>query len=513
MNRIPLNIRRFLPITMMLLLLSGCAGYRKQLDEYETNRPPSYLQRTLELTNDNPAEEVDNIPDSSADEMRSKLAPKDTFVELAEEFYGIEAAQFNEAQQRFADSEIFASDIGTQVVAHDLLLAVAFRNPSVRAARHRWQATLDQYSQAEYLDSLIAEYRSFTKYLNVESGKPMNKEMSKKFTPWPGMIGLKGELVRQQVHLAEVDWQKTLRDAVVETGNLYYQYQYLNRAEQTTRENVELTQGLLDVVERRYESGKATQADLIKVQTELERQRNMLMDLGAQKLSIAAKINAQLDRSADAPLGVPAEMNLPDSVPTFMELRELAENSRQEVLMQQTKVKRMETAIRLGEVMNRPIASQGYSTFERGMKPDASPDKSNMPYGTMAKTRELPAYAQAEAYLAEMRDKLNAERAQLDHVLAQTRAMAQSTVQELDITLREKHLIDEIVLPQSQSAYEVSLSGYTSGRVNFLDLLDAERALLKARLEAHAAARDWNQASLGVTRVSGRFEGGWENGS
>jgi outer membrane protein TolC len=168
-------------------------------------------------------------------------------------------------------------------------------------------------------------------------------------------------------------------------------------------------------------------------------------------------------------------------------------------------VDRTRAAIRLGEVMNRPLASQGYSSFERTMMPEASEAESGMPYGMASKATDRPAYAQAEAFLAEMRQRKQAEQSTLDQLTAETRSMAHSWLKELDIAKREVTLVREIVLPQNRSAYETSLSGYSSDRINFLDLLDAERALINARLELDAARRDLNQTMVRYANVTGRL--------
>jgi len=127
-----------------------------------------------------------------------------------------------------------------------------------------------------------------------------------------------------------------------------------------------------------------------------------------------------------------------------------------------------------------------------------------MPYGQMTKTRELPAFAQAEAYLAEMRQRLQAQQSMLDQARSKTAAMARSWLQEVDVAARQVRLIEEIVLPQNRSTYEASLSAYSAAEQSFIDLLDAERALLDSRLELDEALRDLNQTLIRGAEVTGR---------
>jgi outer membrane protein TolC len=162
-------------------------------------------------------------------------------------------------------------------------------------------------------------------------------------------------------------------------------------------------------------------------------------------------------------------------------------------------------AIRLGEVMSRPLFSQGYSAFERGMMPEASEAQSRRPFGVRAKTQDRPAYAQAQSYLTEMRKRLEAERSSLQQIEAHTQGMARSILEELDVAQREVTLIQDIVLPQDLSTYRLTLTNYSTGEATFLDLLDAERALIASRLDLHESRRVLNRTSLELATIRGRF--------
>lgn len=498
---------QFLTLASLALLLIGCAAhYRQTLDAYRKAEPLPFTQKTMAWVSAADRASTTSEPGANLSPLLRDAATtssQDVFLALAAQLFETDPAALKARLEKLEDPEWMQRALAGTVTLENLLPAVADHNPSVKAARNRWEAMLHQYSQADYLDELINQYRAFTRYLMVETGNSLNKQMEQSFFPYPSTIALKGEMIRQEVRMAEQDWQMALRDAAVAAGKSFFSYQYLARAEATTAENVNLVQGLLDVVNSRYRAGTATQADLLKLQTELERQRNMLQDIQAEKQSAIAEINALLDRPAEAPLGPPATNDLSLISSDLSSFTAKALLSRQEVNMQDAKLRRAAAAIRMGEVMNRPLATQGYSLFEREMMPEASTGESRPSYGLETKTQDRPAFAQAEAYLAEMRRRLAAEEATLNQVKAETRAMAKTYLQDLDIARREVELVREIVLPQSRSAYETDLSAYTAGQVSFLDLLDAERALLDARLESDRARRDLNQTLIQVPMVGG----------
>src|SRR5690606_5841986 len=81
----------------------------------------------------------------------------------------------------------------------------------------------------------------------------------------------------------------------------------------------------------------------------------------------------------------------------------------------------------------------------------------------------LPAYAQAEAFLAEMRLRLVGEWHELERITAESQALARSLLEAWDIAHRQVVLVRDVVLPLDQSAYDIALRAYTAGNLSFID--------------------------------------------
>jgi hypothetical protein len=437
---------------------------------------------------------------------RATTAPQEVFLRLAGQFFDMEPAELRRRFEPMDEPRELDRVLGDRLDWDELRMAVALHSPAVQAARNRWQATLRQYEQAAYLEGLLTEYRSYTRYLNVETGEPRNREMAQAIVPYPGAGAFRGEMVRQAVRKAELEWQRALRDSVVEAGKAFFEYQYLHRAIATARENVATVEDLQSIIGEQFSVGESGLADLLRVETEVERQRTAAADFQAQARSSAAAINAALNRPANAPLGPPEGSDLRDLKIAAGSLLTVAMRNRQEIRMQDAMIAETEVAIRMAEVMSRPPATQGYSVFERGMMPEASAGESEMPFGARRiAPQPRPAFAQSEAYIAEMRQRLEADRAMLNEVEAETRRMAEEMMQEIDIARRKVRLVTDVVLPQSQSTYEIKLNNYMAGATTFIDLIETERALLEARLELHESRRDLNQALLRAVQVRGAF--------
>lgn len=549
-----------------LLALGGCTHYRRSLADYKRNEPTPYLQSTMAWVNGQagaseredksttrtavatPVVKRELVQTSQTTELAALRAefgePDEAFLKVVAKVFALSPEEAQKRLSPLRKTQAVNTRFVKRVSWDELRLAVALHNPAVRAGRQSWQAALRQFEQADYLESLVGQYRTFTRNLNVEPGNQMNRQMTQSFFPSPSVIALKGEMVRWMARMANEEWQMTLRDQAVEAGQAFYEYQYLTRAIAVSRENIDLARDLLAVVEQSYAAGSGSQANVVKLQTALARQENELRDMESMRAGQAAKINAYVGRAANAPLGAPEDKDYPALSIKLEPLVERALRQRQEIQMQRAKVERTQAAIRMSEVMNRPPASQGYSMLERGMMAEAAPemggmetqqqgggmagvtgdsggmgggsnassgamgasqDETSPSFGQRAKTIPRPLYAQAESYLAEMRQRLGAEQAQLDQVIAQTRGQARMMLEELDVARREVELVRGEILPKSEFTFNTARDAYTAGQGAFLDMLDAERMLLESRMELQKARRDRNKAALNLAMTTGEF--------
>lgn len=497
------------------LMLGGCTThYRESLEAYRAAEPSPFYQRTLEWTEhvpEAPEPEASVTASEAVDDPDVLTAPvsDDRSTVVAARVLGVSPDAFSAEADTLRDTAARDQALAGRPNLRTVLLATALHSPRVDAAQRTWQATVKQYSQAEYLEGLLQAYKVFTRYLEVDPGAPMQKDMNQTFFPYPSTLAYRGELIREQVRLAELAWEQALRDTLIEVGTAFVEYVFQYDGGDTVQENISLLEDLVGVVQERYAAGLATQPDVLRLQGELERQRKLHLDFLARRRAGAAQLNALLGRDADAPLGRPSA-NVSSKVPaTAGALIATALEHRQEVRAQQARVDRTEIAIRMGEIMNRPLFSKGYSTLDRGMMPEAATGVPQEPFGSRPDVAmELPDYAQAEAYLSEMRENLASERANLTQILLETRALARTLLEETDIARRQSVLLRDVVLPLLQSAYEISVNNYKVGAVSFIDLIDAERKLTEARLELDQNLRDQHQAALRVASVRGFLDAG-----
>ena len=99
-----------------------------------------------------------------------------------------------------------------------------------------------------------------------------------------------------------------------------------------------------------------------------------------------------------------------------------------------------------------------------------------------------------------------AEKASDDHQAARLRAMTalQLASNQWAVARASAQTLKATVLPAAQQAYDAATKGFEAGKFGFLDVIDAQRALLQARARYLTALSTSHQAATAIDRLLGR---------
>lgn len=147
--------------------------------------------------------------------------------------------------------------------------------------------------------------------------------------------------------------------------------------------------------------------------------------------------------------------------------------------------------IEMGEKMAVPAYDLGLSRFEgeaalqagtQGMKPAFATKTVAATGASGTGTPKKPFYSTGESYLMEARKKLAASKFKLADSESRTTSEVLEKWYLLDGAKREWELFESSTVELARAAFDVSLKGYESGRVSFVDLIDSYNVWLSALL-------------------------------
>jgi outer membrane protein TolC len=308
--------------------------------------------------------------------------------------------------------------------------------------------------------------------------------------------GLRRGVAEAEVAAADARRGATLAELRTKAKTAYGQYWYATQAHRVTDGVRALMIDLEQIARARYGNGLVPQQDVIKAQTEVTAMRTELLTLASERRQAAARLNGVLARPADAPL---ADAEVPREVPAraydFAALTKTVVERNPQLAVQSAQ---LATASRTAELVraNRwPDLTFGVAGIQRGTRLTEYElmVEVNIPWQRdVLRANESEALAMRSAAEA----KREAAAAQLQGELGQNWAA-------LDALREQAAILRETLLPQAQLTFESALSAYQAGRVDFGTLLDAQRAIRKARLDLLKVQLEQQTRLAEIERVVG----------
>jgi hypothetical protein len=494
----------------LLLAGSGHTGYRELLQDFEGYRLPE-----ISRVEPPPVPVGAAGPQTAADRQRLEDLRKGWEQVLGsdpvvDDFFRPAPEQWAAARRLGADPEAVRARLGRPFSIDTLAALVLVRHPGIRGAEDRVHAALAGFSQVAALDEVLGRYAAFTSALMNAVGPMKGGESVAMNFPFPGVSALRGEIVDLEVRGARENLGAARRDAVTAAREAYWELLFVEGARRITSETRNLFQNLEDVALARYEAGRTSFQDVVKVRIRLKILGDDLLTLREQRHTLASRIAELVDLKPPLRLGAPARRSPAPGVPDLDSLYAAVLENRPELRRLRFNLKRRARMLEMGETMVIPPFTLNLSLYANDAVLSAGPGavKPAFPASTgVARGAGLPKnpwIGPQDAYLVETRRKLAALQADLEQAEAAARTAVRRRWYELERAQRQITLYRETVVRLSQSALEVSTSAYESGQLAFADVIGSYTLWLEANLKLIAARRDAGVARARLAQVVGR---------
>ncbi|MEI6807520.1 MAG: TolC family protein [bacterium] len=380
-------------------------------------------------------------------------------------------------------------------------LRYAFANSLVmRAAYERWEAAIERIPQARALDNPALSFEYFIEQRDLRYQVSLSQML-----PGFGKLGLRDRRAAAEAEAASHEFEARrvmVYDRVVKA---FYEYHYLSRAIGVADENLQLLSNLEEVVATRYKTGSAAFSELIKVQLEKDRLANELVTMRDERGSKSATLAALLNLAGRDVLAWPKV--IPSGATAIDEavLAGMIEDLNPELKAAVSMIAAEEFKEKLAQRSFLPDFTIGANWMVMpGIdgKGDES-DASLMAGITLpiwwdryrAEIRE--ARAMARAATSERDDRRNMLKADLRMAIFKFRDAE-----------RRIALFATSLIPKATQALEVAKQEFSSGKTDFMTLVDAQRALLEFKLLSERAVVDREIANAEIGCCIGKYGDG-----
>lgn len=306
----------------------------------------------------------------------------------------------------------------------------------------------------------------------------------------------------------DVRWELRTQAAMA-FYDLYATDQQLGVARQTLR----LLQDISRIADAMYRVGEGRQADVLRARVEIARMTEDTLRMVAMRRTMAARLNALLDRDAAATVESPLLPRFADSLPAQAWLDSLAADGRPMIRAGLEDVRAAEAQATLARRELLPDLQVGVQYGQRtATMPATDPmsaatvERKTERMGSLMIGASIPVFARDRQL--QMRTEANAMRAMaladVAAMRAETRGRVGEALANLNRARNLARLYRTTILPQAEATVSSALSAYRVGGVPFMTLLDDQMTVNSYRQELSTLEADEGKAWAELEMLTGR---------
>lgn len=373
-------------------------------------------------------------------------------------------------------------------------------NPEILAANARWHAVAARPAQVGALPDPMLDVayhnESFDRFPLGSSEFAYVRVGASQEVPFPGKLGLKRDAATHDAEQAEANARRVEVEIISRLKMAYAEYAHLHELLDLLHRNQALLETFARTAEAKYAVGDGIQQDVLKAHVELSLLVDRETTLDQRRQSQTAELNALLNRSADALLGMaehPRERTLGHSLDELLTLAQVHAPVLQVV---DSRVASSQTAVALAQ---------------REYWPDFVVRAEYMHKAALLPEWEVGLGIKVPLYFA------TKQRAGVDEAaasLVESRAMrtnaalsVQSRIKDLYARAKAAErlaaLYHTTVIPQAQLALESATSAYQVNKIDFLSLLNSFTVMLEYEMRYHEELSNFQKAVAELEAVIG----------
>lgn len=384
------------------------------------------------------------------------------------------------------------------------LLDLALRdNPEIKAARAAWTAATHRPSQASALPDPQFSVTHWLRSVETRVGPQENVFSLSQRIPFPGKLGLRGDMAKQAAVAEQMRYEAVRRDVIFKVKAAYYNLYWVDQSLAVLQRYRALLRDFVRAAEERYANGEGIQAEALQSQVELSSILERQLEFENSRSGYVARLNALVDRPAQAALGSAMEVDtVRVEVPADSLIR-FGLRERQELKAAHAVIRKNELGRSLAEREYLPdfnvggayiVTGKGSSSFT-----DAGKDAYSVTLGV-----NLPLWlGRRHAGVEEAEELLHSSQGHASDLENAIAAELKDLSSQLTTSSKTLALYREGLLAQADASQKSALAAYTSGKASFLTLLDTERLELRFQLGYVKELADYAREKAALERALG----------
>jgi outer membrane protein TolC len=377
------------------------------------------------------------------------------------------------------------------------------QNPSIQAARKKMESLAHQVSVAASLPDPMLNVTALPEPIQTAAGQQeLVVAANQKFLLF-GKLDSRASLAESQTNVARAQLAAVELATIAKVKRAYYELYFIQQATAITEDEQKLLVEIREVANTRYKAGRTSQQDVLRADLEISNVENELIRLRQQLTSGQARL-ARLLHIAPQTQVAALDNLLEEQAPRDLELlQQQAVTARPELHAQLAAIRRDRSAVNLARLDYKPdvslglslvdIAEYGISGVSNGRDAFLLSAGVNLPiYRKRLDSSVRSAEAKVVAAAREYDSLRDGTLEEVTDLFAQARSQEEMLL-----------LLQEDILPKARQTLEVSSQAYNVGEVDFLQLIDNWRQLLRYEISNRRLEASLRQTLAELERVVG----------
>jgi outer membrane protein TolC len=325
--------------------------------------------------------------------------------------------------------------------------------------------------------------------------------------PWFNKLATQAEVAEQEVEIARAHLATTELEIAEKIKRAYYQLYFIQQAIRITEDDREQLRLIEGVVDRTYRVRRGvSQQDVLRVQLERSRLETELVQLRQQLESAQAALASLLHISPDTELRALDQLTN-EPIPGDLEsLYQQAIARRPELHAALASVERDRRASDLARLGYYPDVTLGMTWIDTS-NAGISPVTNGRDAFLLSASLNLPIYRRrCEAGVREAETKAVASARQYDAARDETLREIKDLFSQASSQQELLRLFREDLIPKAEQTLQQSIPAYEVGQVDFLQLIDNWRQLLRLQIGKERLEGQLRQTIASLDRVVGGYE-------
>ena len=286
-----------------------------------------------------------------------------------------------------------------------------------------------------------------------------------------------------------------------------YQLLFIRKSIEITKQDAESLAQIAEVIERQYEVKQSvTQQDVLNVHVEQSKVENQLTELEQKEKSFQTRLARLLHVGPHSQLQILDQLQTQACRLDIDTLIASAIQTRPELQSQLANINRDGKKIQLAHLEQKPDFTAGLNwiaTSNSGISPVANGDDAVL----LGIGFNLPVYkSRIRAGICEAQANRRASQSKLDSLQDMVAEEVFDLVAKLESTQQTLELIRNDIIPKAQRTLDLSVDGYSTDEIEYVQLIANWRSVLRYRVTEANLQSQYSQLLASLTRSVGQLE-------